>query len=67
MIESPRYRWRVWLAFETRPGITRDSINSGHWKALAGACRLPNGKINLAEFEYWRDCFVDNSHLWGQA
>jgi len=61
--------WRVWFAFESRPGITITSTQdrSGHWRGLAEACRGSNGKINAVEYDYWMTCFIEHAHLWGQA
>lgn len=61
--------WRVWLAFEVRPGITITSTHdrSKHWKALAEACRGPSGAIDPIEFDRWLTCFVEYAYLWGEA
>lgn len=61
--------WRVWFAFEVRPGITTRSTQdlSEHWRGLAEACRDPDGKINGGEFNHWLDCLLEHSHLWGHA
>ena len=61
--------WRVWFAFEVRPGITITSTqdNSEHWRGLAEACRKADGKINVEEFDHWLTCLVEHAHLWGQA
>ncbi len=61
--------WRVWFAFEARPGVTNTSEQdrSEHWKGLAKACRGSDGKIDAVEFDYWLTCFIEHAHLWGQA
>ena len=61
--------WRVWLAFEVRPGITITSTQdrSEHWRQLANACRGSDGKIDEVEFDYWINCLVEHAHLWGHA
>lgn len=61
--------WRVWFAFEVKPGITNTSVQdrSDHWRGLAEACRGSNGKIDPDEYDRWLTCFVDHSHLWGEA
>lgn len=61
--------WRVWLAFEVKPGITITATQdkSEHWRQLAAACRDPSGKIDAAEFDRWLTCFVEHAHLWGEA
>jgi hypothetical protein len=44
--------WRVWLAFEVRPGITSTSVQdkSEHWRGLAEARRV--------EFDRWLTCLL---------
>jgi hypothetical protein len=61
--------WRVWFAFEVKPGITITSTQdkSEHWRGLANACRKSDGKIDAVEFDHWLTCFVEHAHLWGQA
>ncbi len=46
--------WRVWRAFDRDPVID----NTGLWRALAEACRKPDGKIDGAEFEKWCQILV---------
>jgi len=61
--------WRVWFAFEVKPGITITSMQdrSAHWRGLAEACRGVSGKIDPAEFDHWLTCLVEHAHLWGEA
>jgi hypothetical protein len=61
--------WRVWFAFETRPGITNTSAQdrSAHWHVLADSCRGSDGKIDAVEFDRWLTCFIEHAHLWGNA
>jgi hypothetical protein len=63
------YPWRVWFAFEVRPGITigtgRD--RSEHWTQLAKACRGADGKIDIVEFNHWLDILMEREHVWGNA
>ena len=61
--------WRVWFAFEVKPGITITSTQdkSEHWRALAHACRGADGAINAVEFDRWLTCFVEHAHLWDEA
>lgn len=61
--------WRVWFAFESRPGITMTSTQdrSEHWRALAEACRRPDGVIDAVEFNRWLDVLIDYTHLWATA
>ncbi len=62
------YGWRVWLAFELRPGITASVVDrSAVWRGLADSCRAADGRIDAAEFTRWMDCIVERVHLWGQA
>jgi len=41
--------WRVWFAFEARPGITITSTQdrSDHWRGLVKACRGSDGKLSM--------------------
>lgn len=66
---SNGYCWRVWLAFEVRPGITIQSTQdkSEHWRGLAESCRGPDGKIDADAFDGWLACFIEHAHLWGEA
>jgi len=59
--------WRVWFAFEARPGITITSTQdrSDHWRGLVKACRGSDGKLDMNE--YWLDLLVEHAHLWGEA
>lgn len=61
--------WRVWFAFEIRPGVTRAAADdrSATWRGLADSCRDASGKIDAAEFGRWLDCLVEHGHLWGTA
>ena len=61
--------WRVWFAFEVKPGITNTSTQdrSAHWRGLAEACRRPDGTIDPDEFDHWLTCLVEHMHLWGEA
>jgi hypothetical protein len=61
--------WRVWFAFEAKPGITITSTqdHSEHWRQLAEACRGPDGAINTDEFNRWLDVLIGHAHLWGEA
>jgi hypothetical protein len=61
--------WRVWLAFEARPGITLLSTRdtSKLWRALFESCRGHDGKVDVVEFERCLDLMVDYSHAWGAA
>jgi len=61
--------WRVWFAFEVKPGITITSTQdkSEHWRRLADGCRGSNGKIDADEFDRWLNCFIEHAHLWGEA
>jgi len=59
------YYWRVWLAFEVKPGITRTHVS--HWRALTEACRGADGMVDRAEREYWAAFLIDNVHMWGEA
>lgn len=61
--------WRVWLAFEARPGITSVSTQdrSRHWRGLAEACRGSDGKLDVVEFDHWLTLLVEHAHLWGEA
>lgn len=57
--------WRVWFAFEVRPGITKHSTLdlSEHCRGLRALCRKPNGKIDVEEYLRWLDLLMDHSHL----
>lgn len=61
--------WRVWLAFEVRPGVSAWSLrdDTDLYRALRGACRRPNGKLDVQEYERWLDWFFDNAHLWAAS
>lgn len=61
--------WRVWFAFEAKPGITNTSTQdrSVHWRGLAEACRRADGTIDPDEFDRWLTCFVEHAHVWGEA
>ena len=61
--------WRVWFAFEVRPGVTRTSQQDlrEHWRGLAAACRQPDGKLDAAEYDRWLECMVEHAHLWGST
>jgi hypothetical protein len=61
--------WRVWQAFEVRPGITllSEQDRSRHWRALVESCRGSDGRIDASEYERWLDCFLEHAHLWGYA
>lgn len=61
--------WRVWFAFEVKPGVTNTSVQdrSEHWRGLAEACRGPNGKIDPIEYDRWLTCLVEYAHAWGEA
>jgi hypothetical protein len=61
--------WRVWLAFEVKPGVTGTSVQdrSEHWRGLAEASRGSDGKIDPVEFDRWLTCLLDHAHLWGRA
>lgn len=61
--------WRVWFAFEARPGVTSTSVQdkSDHWRGLAEACRGSDGKIDPVEFDHWMRCLIEHGHLWGYA
>ena len=61
--------WRVWLAFETRPGITITSMQDKTtlWRSLVEACRDSSGRINRDEYMYWMTFLVEHAHLWGEA
>lgn len=61
--------WRVWFAFELRPGMTLVSVkNLTHiWQALAESCLDKDGKLRVKEYEHWVTCILDNCHIWGQA
>lgn len=61
--------WRVWFAFEAKPGVpVSNSKNRTHlWGALAESCRGSNGKIDPVEYDCWLQCFIDHEHLWGDA
>lgn len=61
--------WRVWFAFEARPGITIASTHEhpGLWEALVEACRRADGSIDCDEYDCWMACLIKHSHLWGAA
>jgi len=61
--------WRVWLAFEVRPGITAASTadRSAIWRGLAESCRGVDGKIDSAEFARWLDVLTEHVYLWASA
>jgi hypothetical protein len=61
--------WRVWLAFEVRPGITAGALRDDRalWRPLAASCRTPDGKLDATEFDRWLDCLTDRPHAWGHA
>jgi hypothetical protein len=61
--------WRVWLAFEVKPGITITSTQdkSDHWRGLAEACRGVDGLIDARDFDRWLTCLIEHAHLWGEA
>lgn len=71
--------WRVWLAFEVRPGVSRERGRSPEfWRALAVSCRSDDdpltaalrgssGGIDAAEFERWMSLIVEHGHLWASA
>jgi len=61
--------WRVWFAFEERPGVMTGSLldMERHWRALLVACKKPDGKNDSAEFDKWMTIMVEYSHLWGHA
>jgi hypothetical protein len=61
--------WRVWLAFERRPGITIDfgQDRALHWRELAESCRGSDGKIDAVEFDRWMTVMIELGHLWGYA
>jgi hypothetical protein len=61
--------WRVWFAFEVKPGVTNTSMQdrSDHWRGLAESCRNVDGKIDATEYNHWLEIIVEYSHLWGEA
>jgi hypothetical protein len=61
--------WRVWLAFEVRPGVTKTSQQdmTDHWRALAESCLNSKGKLDAKEFDRWVELIVEYSHLRGEA
>lgn len=61
--------WRVWFAFEVKPGVTVTSQqdHSELWGKLAESCRDASGMINAVEYDKWLTCFIEHAHLWGQA
>lgn len=61
--------WRVWLAFEVRPGITVASTadRSEIWRGLAESCRGTDGRIDSSEFARWLDVLTERVNLWASA
>lgn len=61
--------WRVWFAFEVRPGImnTSQQDRAAHYRGLANACRGLDGKLDVAEYDRWLDLVIGHAHLWGVA
>ncbi len=60
--------WRVWLAFEVRPGITDTGRDmTALWRSLADSCRRPDGTVDHIEFDRWMNCIVEHTYLWGTA
>lgn len=48
--------WRVWIAFDRDPPPR--NRDAALWRALAEACRLPDGKIDALEMDRWIDVLV---------
>ncbi len=61
--------WRVWLAFEARPGVSRYSGHdmTDHWRGLYDACRRPDGKVDAIEFDRWMTLMIEHGHARGAA
>lgn len=61
--------WRVWFAFEERPGVIRGRHQDRRdtWRALAESCRQSDGRIDSCEYMRFLDVMVEHSHLWGEA
>jgi len=60
--------WRVWLAFEVRPGITAAfTADRSIWRGLVESRRGADGKIDSAEFARWLDVLTDRVYLWASA
>jgi hypothetical protein len=61
--------WRVWLAFEAKPGIARAEARDrrGHWRGLNDACTGDDGRVDATEFDRWMTLMVEYVHLWADA
>lgn len=61
--------WRVWLAFESKPGVTmtQNLDLRAHWRSLAESCRSADGKVDAQLFDHWFTLIVEHSHFWGYA
>lgn len=61
--------WRVWQAFEVRPGVTTASLRDDGdlFRSLSSTCRKADRKIDAADYGMWLDLLIEHSHLWGQA
>ena len=61
--------WRVWFAFEAKPGVTITSTQdmSGHWRGLVETCLNADGTLDAEEFDRWVQLITDHSHLRGEA
>lgn len=57
--------WRVWLAFEVRPGVTSDLDLTEHWRGLCDSCRRADGKVDAIEYDRWMRVLLENRHVWG--
>jgi hypothetical protein len=61
--------WRVWFAFEARPGVTKTSLQdmTDYWRGLAESCLNHEGKLDAKEFDRWVELIVEHSHLRAEA
>lgn len=56
--------WRVWFAFESRPGVM---VGSGgrspeYWYALLDVCRKADGSLDHAEYMRWMELVIETGH-----